>query len=185
MYEVLTVVPVSIAKDLCDRKRIMDYNTMPNVNPAILDAVREFMNENVGYENLPIACLQISKKQSDDNSNVLHYIPANSKDNVLFQLEMPEDMVVSVNYQDLLDASSEIETLGGDIDSIECAKEDFKELLIIGGNPSDPETISFIPFLEYSKCKLYARFDENFQPKEMELPGIDRMPLAKLAAFVD
>ena len=185
MYEVLTVVPVSIAKDLCDRKRIMDYNTMPNVNPAILDAVREFMNENVGYENLPIACLQIGKKQSDDNSNVLHYIPANSKDNVLFQLEMPEDMVVSVNYQDLLDASSEIETLGGDIDSIECAKEDFKELLIIGGNPSDPETISFISFLEYSKCKLYARFDENFQPKEMELPGIDRMPLAKLAAFVD
>lgn len=185
MITMLTVVPTSLAMDLCKKKRVRDYNTLPQLHPAIVDAVREFMTNNVGYSELPMACLDIRPSDGDTGADVFSYIPTNSKENVLFQLEMPDDMIVSVDYQTLLNASNdakEMESIPGELDLI---KEELQDNLIIGELPTSKEVISFIPFLEYSRCKLYARFNNNFEPVELDLPGLEKMPLAKLSAFMD
>jgi hypothetical protein len=182
----LTVVPTELAASLCDKKKVKDYNTLPQLNKAVIETVREFMTENVGYSELPMACLRINaKNESIEESDFFHYIPANSKENVLFQLEMPEDMIVSISYQTLLDASVEAEECGGDRDGLALVKEDLMEQLKVGELSESEEVISFIPFLEYTRCKFYARFDDNFEPIEIDLPGLEKLPLAKLSAFVD
>lgn len=186
MVKMLTVVPKDLAASLCSKQRVKDYNTLPQLHRSVIEAVRGFMTENVGYSELPMACLEISSKGGiNDSSDFFHYIPANSKENVLFQLEMPDDMIISVPYQVLLSASEEASMCEDDPDTIELIKEDLIEALTVGGISDSGEVITFIPFLEYSKCKFYARFDANFKPIEIDLPGLETIPLAKLSAFMD
>ncbi len=185
---VVTVVPTSLAQDLVKKRKITNFNTMQHINSHILDAVREFMTDNVGYADLPMACLNTKARTfKNGSSEIFHYLPSNSKDSVLFIMQMPEDMIVSVAYSDLLDASSEASDCEGDEDSIEIVKEDFKELLNLGQGDfdGDEEVIDFVPFLDYQKCKGYAKFDENFEAKDFNLPGIEKIVLAKLTAFIE
>lgn len=185
---VLTVIPSHLAQDLVTKRKIENFNTMKHINSNILDAVREFMTENVGYENLPLACLNTQTKAlRSDSSEIFHYLPSNTKDSILFVMQMPEDMIVSVPYSELLDASNEATDCGDDLDSIEIVKEDFKELLTLGPGDFDEgeEVIDFVPFLDYQKCKGYARLDENFEAKDFSIPGIEKIVLARLTAFIE
>ena len=185
---VVTVLPEKMANELSKKRKIKDYNTLPNISESILEAVREFMTDNVGYANLPIACLN-ANSVVDGGKEIFHYIPTNSKDGVLFVIQMPEDMIISVPYQTLLEASEDAKGCEGDEDSLEFIKEDFKEQLSVGPGDfdTDSEMIEFIPFLDYTKCKGYAVFDENFnsQKQTLNLSGVERCTLARLSAFIN
>lgn len=188
---ILTVLPTELAQQLSQQRRLKDYNTLPKLNQNVLEAVREFMIDNVGYEHLPMACLCANAKNLQmDSSEIFHILPANSKNSVLFIIRMPEDMIVSVPYQALLDASEEADACGDDEDSIELFKDDFKSQLSVGqlGSDSDEEVIEFIPYLDYSKCKGYANFNQNFGTDGTAnniLPDIKEYAVAKLTAFID
>jgi hypothetical protein len=183
-----TVVPVALANDLREKRRIKNYNTLKQLDTNILDAVREFMTDHVGFSYLPIACLSLNKRASAmDSTELFHYLPANNKENVLFQLQMPSDMIVTVAYEELLSASRAAKECV-DSEDVEIVKEDLKELLVIGeGDPADAdeEVISFIPFLDYTYCKFYAKFDDNFETSELDMPGIKKLSLARLSAFIE
>ncbi len=185
---VVTVLPAKMANELSKKRKLQDYNTMPNISEAILDAVREYMTDNVGYANLPIACLN-ANSVVDGGEEIFHYIPANSKDGVLFVIQMPEDMIISVPYQTLLEASEDAKGCEEDVDSLEFIKEEFKDQLSVGPGEfeEDMERIEFIPFLDYSKCKGYAVFDENFNShkQEFNLAGVEKCTLARLEAFIN
>jgi len=189
MVNMYTVVPIELAMDLKEKRRIKDYNTLPQLNTAILDAVREYMTENVGFSELPMACLSLNRRASAmDSTELFQYLPINNRENVLFRLKVPEDMVITVSYDILLSMSKSADECGNDPDEIEIIKEDFKDLLILGDGgymDSDEEAISFIPFLDYNCCEFYAKFDENFHTSELEIPGIKKFSLAKLSAFID
>lgn len=188
LVKMVTVVPVELAKDLQEKKRIKNYNALPQLNKTIIGAVREFMTENIGYDDLPIACLSINAKLENDNgSDVAQILPSNSKNNVLFLLNMPKDMIVSIPYCDLLDASEEAESCNDDEDSLQFVAENFKDQLVLGAPDyaDDEEVIEFIPFIDYERCKKYAKFNDNFEASEFELPGIERCSLAKLSAFIE
>lgn len=44
--------------------------------------------------------------------------------------------------------------------------------------------ISFIPFVDYKKCKYFAVFNAKFEAdKEFAIPGIDRIPMRELTTF--
>lgn len=184
MITMLTVVPTELATDLCEKRKVKSYNTLPQLHPAVLESVREFMTENVGYSDLPMACLNVNSK-SRAESNVFEAIPTNHHESVLFQLDMPDDMIVSIDRGTLMDLSGEAYDCEDSPDDLEMIKDDLKEQLVVGEIPDVEEVISFIPFLEYSRCKLYAKFDKNFKPIELDLPGLEKIPLARLSAFVD
>lgn len=189
LVNMYTVVPIELAAALKEKKKVKDYNTLPQLNSNILDVVREFMTDNVGFSDLPMACLSVSKKVVRmDSTELFHYLPANNKSNVLFQLQMPNDMIVTVSYDELLNASQSANEAEGDDFELELIKEEFKENLFLGECDyldMDDEVISFIPFLAYDYCKFYAKFDENFETGEFDIPGIEKISLAKLSAFID
>ena len=52
------------------------------------------------------------------------------------------------------------------------------------GPTTDPNMISFIPFVDYKKCKYFAVFNAKFEAdKEFAIPGIDRIPMRELTTF--
>lgn len=185
--KMVIVVPMEIAQDLVEKKRIKNYNSLPQLNKEIINAVREFMTDNVGYDDLPMACLGLNTKtEGADSSEVAQYLPSNSKDSVFFLLQMPKDMIISIPYQDLLSASEEANAAANDPDSLEFIIESFKDQLTLGADTNDDEEIiEFIPFLEYDRCKKYAKFNDNFETTDVVFPGIERCSLARLSAFID
>lgn len=183
-----TVVPVTLAKQLATEKRIKDYNTLPQLNPVLLKLVKEYMVDNVGYPNLPIACLRSVKSRgavtNSDVLDILSIIPANSNTSVLFQLEMPDDMVVSVRFIELLDASEEAGKLDlSDELDIDYLREKLEEMLHVGCESMEDDMICFIPFLDSSKCTFYSQFDSEFNTVDLQLPGIRQMDIKELTSF--
>ena len=133
MVTMLTVVPINMASSLKEKVKIKSYNTLPNIQSSVLEAVKSFMNKRVGYNELPMACLEISGDLTDvDTEDIFHYIPTNCKETVLFQLEMPEDMIISVKYQDLLDASQDAEEFSDDPEFLQDVLDEFTSKLVQG-----------------------------------------------------
>ena len=60
----LTIVPKQLAVDLNSEHRIQDYNTLPQLNQKVLDTIRQFFSDKVGYSNLPMACLMQPKDKN-------------------------------------------------------------------------------------------------------------------------
>ena len=50
LVKMVTVVPVELAKDLQEKKRIKNYNALPQLNKNIIVDFLEFMTENNLYE---------------------------------------------------------------------------------------------------------------------------------------
>lgn len=186
--KMLTVVPVSLAATLSQSQRIKDYNTLPQINNQTLMLIREYMTSRIGYENLPMACLCCMNGGSDSISgeDIMTRLPMNSKNSVLFQLEMPEDMIISINFDELLSISEEIGSIDiNDSFEMELAKDRLFDSLSLGVDESLDDPISFIPFLAKDRCKFYAKFDDNFDSEFMNLPGLERVDIRKLASFMN
>lgn len=183
----LTVVPIQLAQQLAEKKRVKDFNNFPQINMDVLQAIRTYMTEHVGYDDLPMACLSQSKVDlSAENvgESIGTYLPVNSKESVLFQLEMPEDMIVSVKFSDLLEASNEANDAVGKED-LELTLDMLTDNLSLGVLPDETEEqIFFIPFLDSERCKFYASFNKNFDTNELKLPGIEQVNLRQLQSFV-
>lgn len=54
----LTIVPSKYAKDFKEKGRISNFSTLPQIHPAALDVIRNFVSENIGYDDLPLASLK-------------------------------------------------------------------------------------------------------------------------------
>ena len=185
----LTIVPKNLAINLNTSRRIQDYNTLPQLHPIVLSTIRDFFNDKVGYSNLPMACLMQPK---DKNGKLMiqkdfsDYLPTNNQDSVLFLLEMPDDMIVSINYEQLLEISSIVEEFEDDSSMLDLYKEDLVAALQVGIDYNDENLISFIPFLDYSRCKFFAAFNSNFEPDEsLTMPGLSQLNLRELQMFMD
>lgn len=186
----LTVVPINLAEQLVKEKRIQNYNTLPQLNEALLPLIQEIMVEKIGYPNIPMACLKSARTKGDlittDAMDVLSVLPANSKNSVLFQLEMPEDMVLTGSFSELLEISAEASELDtADDYDLDYLKEKLEELLSLGCGNDVKDPICFIPFLDSSKCTFYSQFDSEFKTKNLDLPGIRQLDIKELTAFLN
>lgn len=186
----LTAVPSNLALELCNKKRIKDYNTLPQLNQQVLELIRECMVQRVGYSNLPMACLS-QAKSSDGHAvtgdDILTYLPVNSKTSVIFQLEMPEDMIISIDFGELLEVSQMADEMTNPPTEMErdILRMTLEDKLFLGMNPEIGDPISFIPFLDLARCRFYAKFNDNFETEELNLPGIEKMSLIELTSFVN
>lgn len=181
--DIITIVPETIAKQLEQKQRVTGYFALQQIHPEIVKTIRGFMTDNVGYEDLPIAGLS-SMKKGITKTKLAEYLPIASKKSVLFKLCIDEDSVISVSYPALLEASSDAEE-AGDPSLVEAIVDSFRDQLYVGVS-NDEEQISFIPFLDYKKCKYYARINQDLETSsDFTLPGIQQVTLRELTSFLE
>lgn len=187
--KMLTVVPANLATELAQKKKIKDYNTLPQINKTVLRLVKECMVERVGYHNLPMACLSSVKNANGkpiDGEDIFTYIPLNSKDSVIFQLEMPDDMLLSISFSDLLNISAEADGMDtSDEMELEYLKDELGDKMILGFDDGMEDPISFIPFLAFDRCQFYAKLDNDFKTKDLKITGIPETNLRELSSFMN
>lgn len=158
----LTIVPNRYVHDFKEKGRISNFNTLPQLHPKAMEVIRDFVKENVGYDNLPLASLKCAMTGSLDGVDLQEYLSINAHDSVLFQLEVPEDMIVSVDYDTLLQYSENMKNSMDDFQML-MEQEMLTEELFVGIANDSEGMISFIPFLDYDRCKFFARLDKNFK----------------------
>lgn len=158
----LTIVPNRYARDFKEKGRISNFSTLPQIHPKAMEVIRNFVKDNVGYDNLPLASLKCATAGSLDGVDLQEYLSMNAHDSVLYQLEIPEDMIVSIDYDSLLRYS---DNMKNSFDNFQLLMEQemLTEELFIGIADDSEGMISFIPFLDYNRCKFYAKLDRDFK----------------------
>lgn len=189
----LTAVPSSLAQQLIQNKRISDYNTMPSLNIDVLKIIRRLMVEQIGYDELPMACLSCIQSHDTDSSgeqidisSIFTYIPVNTKKSVIFQLEMPEDMLLSISLSKLLAISADANLVDmSNPDEASFIRDRLEDEMILGYDESINDPISFIPFLAFDKCKFYAKLGDDMNISDLDAAGIHGTDLRELSSFVN
>ena len=70
----LTIIPRAIAEGLSSRERINDYNNLPQLNKEVLDVIKEYIANQIGFESVPIAGLCQRKDPSGKLMITAHYL---------------------------------------------------------------------------------------------------------------
>lgn len=185
----LTIVPRSVVEGLINDTKVENFNNLPQLRKEVLQTLKEFVQEEIGFQSVPLASLC---QRKDANTGKLmiktdfaEYIPVNAKESILLLLEIPEDQIVSIDYKTLLDISSSFDNTNGDAYEVEYLKEQLKDSLSLGPSTSENE-ISFIPFLDRKKCKYFAAFNSQLEAdKSFTIPGIDKIPMQELTTFTN
>ena len=180
--KMLTVVPTTLAVQLMQKKRITDYNTLPQINKDVMRVIKEIMAQRVGYENLPMACLSgIPNSTEVSGESVLSVLPMNSRNSVIFQLEMPEDMILSISFSTLLDISNEInDPQSSEIDFL-C--QDLEDAMVLGFDSSLDDPVSFVPFLALDKCKCLVQITDEIKDEDLHMDAVTEVSLRALTSF--
>ena len=184
MVKMVTAIPKGLAQEF--RKRgIVEHNTLPQLDSKFLDEIRQFMHENTGYEQYPVACL--SRMHNNEVSirgavgGLADYIPVKAKESIIFELIAPEDTIVSIEYDAMLNANAAF-SLATDKNDLSYVAEELHAVLKVG--PVDAaDTISFVPGLLLSRCKYFTILDSEFRAGEFEFPGVEQVNLQNLKSF--
>lgn len=179
----LTIVPLKYVKNFKDVGRIGNFNTLPQIHERAMGTIRNFVSENIGYDDLPLASLKCAQIGSLDGINFEDYLLVNSNDSVIFQLEIPDDMIVSVEYDKLLECSRNMFNCTDEFE-LDLEAEDLENSLILGIGDDSEGLISFIPFLDYNRCKFFAKLSKDFRAERGTLDNnISKIKLKKLSSF--
>lgn len=183
----ITVVPMNLAQQLTKTKRIQNYNAIGQINEKLIDCIKQELCDKVGYENTPIACLsKVEHKEStikNVGSKINMYLPVKAADSVILELKMPKDSILSMEYQELLELSEQLDDAEGDEDEITYILDELRDNLRVGVDESLDTAISFISFVELEKCQFFATLNAAFKANNFELAGIEKVELRQLSTF--
>jgi hypothetical protein len=189
VVKLIVAVEEEKARALISECRLSDLDTMPSLHHKIKDIIRECIADNIGYNNTPIAGLSRYNGEPSDlktvGTNLNEFLPINPNNGstVLFELQMPQDMVVSVSYEKLLFYSNHVRNAIDD-DDASLYLEEFSEGLQLGYSESeDEEMISFIPFIDLKRCKFYARINPSWDISDFNVPGVEQIRLNQMEIF--
>ena len=184
----VTAIPKALAMELREKKRIINFNTLPQLHPKLIDSIKKYFEEVVGYHDSPIACLsRVGHKDSTIKSigaSVCDFIPVKANDSVVLELNMPEDCIVSIGYEDLLNFSRDLTDCNGDRVAENDTLAYFLNFLSVGLGDGCSDTISFVPFIEMEKCQFFAILDKSFGLADFSLRGVEKVSLHELNTFI-
>lgn len=192
---VITAVSKQYVKQLTSQKqRIVKINTIPGIASEALQVIRDYYTENVGYDDIPIACLgrlnnkSVNLRSADSAVVEAGVLPVRANDTMLLEIQLPYDMIVSVDLEAILCASREFSSAASDYDK-QCIAERLSDQLVVG-IPSEDEggtadMLSFIPFLDLTQCSHFAVLDNSFNKQDLGVGSRWKaMPITEVAAFL-
>jgi hypothetical protein len=187
--ELVTVLSEELTKKFTHEKQYRDIDGLPDLNKHIKRAVSRFIADNVGYEtNIPIAAISRYNSLPGNIPSIglsagdILQMKAGS---ALWQLIMPEDMAVSVAYEDLQAYSNILnryEAQKASEETIEMAIDEFMDTMSVGYLERD-DVISFIPFIDLQRCKFFARIDQSWGLGGFSIPGVEELKLSSMGVF--
>jgi hypothetical protein len=186
IIKIMTSLDKEQTQSLRSHKKLEGFDNMQHIHHRIKDAIRQFMRDNVGYDKVPIAALSRYNNDSGEISKVQHnireHIPTLAG-YVLFELHMPEDMIISVSAENLI-IYTEILQNSGNESLNDIYMEEFKDCMHLG-YPTDKgeDIVSFIPFIDASRCKFFAHIDRSWNISELDMPGMEQIHLANMSMF--
>lgn len=183
IIKLVVVIPHSSFAEFKEKKRLEAVDTMPNIHPSARAAIKAFIQTNTGYVNEPIACLSRFRGGPGTISNVkidVREVLTTSPGTTLWELHMPDDMLVSVTHEDLMRISSAMHKETNP-NMLELLSEDLQDLLHPGVIDGE-EVISFIPFIDFSKCKAVAKIDNYWGMEDLNI-GIEQVRLFGVNVF--
>jgi hypothetical protein len=185
LIKMITVLSRDKAIEFIATRRVTGLDTMPQIHKKIKEGIRNYIRDNVGYDDVPIASLSklngFPGELKSVGTGISDYIPTKAG-TVLFELHMPEDMVVSVSFGDLL-AYSKLIGEAGSVDEQDMHLSEFLERIQTGYTDDEDDVISFIPFIDQSKCKFFALIDQSWDIGGFSVPGADEVKLANMEMF--
>lgn len=186
IVKLIIVMTKQQAESLLFNKRVESIDSMPHIDPKVKQVIRDYMEENVGYSNTPIAGLSKWNGEPSDlrevQTNVGDYIKL-QKDNVMFELHVPRDLVISVNFEDLINISTQVSRSTRDFE-VEFYLDELKDRLHVGYSENDAEDlISFVPFVDLRTCKLFALINPTWDIGDYDIPGLEQVNLRDMNLF--
>jgi hypothetical protein len=185
--KLITVIPRDLAIQFIDVKRISNtLDTIPQVDKVLKNAIKECIKENIGYDNEPIAGLSRYNNTASElkvvGTSISSYIPT-KPGSTLWELHMPDDMVMSMPFTELLSYNQQIKEIDpSDQDMIDMIVEDFKSRIKLGYVEED-DVISFIPFIDLKRCKFFALIDQSWSIGDFSVPGVEQVKLTNMHMF--
>jgi hypothetical protein len=185
LIKIMTALTKEQTESFIIKKKIEGFDNMPHIHSRIKDAIRTYMQDNVGYDQVPLAALSRYNNSAGEILNVKtavsDYIPTLAG-SVLFELHMPEDMIVSVGAEDLITYTNLIKDSNND-ELIEIYMEEFKDHINLGYLTGEADIVSFIPFIDLNRCKFFAHIDRSWNISELDIPGVEQLRLANMSMF--
>lgn len=184
MIKMVTAIPKNLAMEF-RKNGVIWHNTMPQLNDRFIEETKRFMMENTGYNDYPVACM--SKIRGRDVAiqaaadGLADYIPVRANESIIFELAMPKDAIVSIDYNELLRINSEI-SLASDKEDLQYVVEELYSALVVGMQEVD-DVVSFVSGLALSRCKFFTVLDSDFNVSDFDFPGVEQVKLNNLNTF--
>ena len=184
---VLTAISKDASQLLLKEKILKTYNSLPQLNANALAAIKIFLENNVGYSGIPLACLSKIDSESVNINSALNslskFIPLKAGESIILELEVSADCLATIEFNLLLEIAS---ILGKAIDTsdIQFLQEELINKLSIGAPVDSVDSISFIPMLSIKQCKFYALVNGSFGADRILFSDIKRVDLNSLDLFV-
>lgn len=181
----VAVVPPELLDSFLADKKLEGVDGMPSLSSFVKEGLRRYIQRKVGYDGNPIACLSNYNGTPPELSKVWKHMDevlTVRTGSSLWELRMPEDMLVSVDLQDLLTISEETQGMDYDDEDADLYIEDLESILKVGYKEGQ-ETVSFIPFLDLKKCRVGMVLAEGWSANKLAIPGIRFLDLKTLNVF--
>lgn len=116
--------------------------------------------------------------------SVLSVLPMNSRNSVIFQLEMPEDMILSISFSTLLDISNQANEINDPQSSeFDFLCQDLEDAMVLGFDSSLDDPVSFVPFLALDKCKCLVQITDEIKDEDLHMDAVTEVSLRALTSF--
>lgn len=184
---VLTAISKDASQLLQKEKIIKTYNSLPQLSANALDAIKMFLENNVGYSGIPLACLSKIDSESVNINSAINslskFIPLKAGESIILELEVSADCLATIEFNLLLEIAS---ILGKAIDTsdIQFLQDELINKLSIGIPADSVDSVSFIPMLSIKQCKFYALVNGSFGADRILFSDIKKVDLNSLDLFV-
>jgi hypothetical protein len=185
VLRLVVVIPHKAFHEFVDKKKLESVDTLPNLHERARAAIKEFVQEHTGYSKEPIACLSKFRGAPGSLRSIgvdVREILTSSPGSTIWELKVQEDMVVSVDYETLMDISYKMHQQT-DEEFLDFLAEELKQFLVQGKLDESDDVISFIPFLALSKCLSVSKIDDFWGMEELNVPGVETVKLLGINVF--
>lgn len=170
----LVIIDVDTAKTLRDKNaRLTECPEFDTIPAPFKEAIRLFIMDNVGFSSGPIFALsrlndeKVSLYSTGDSGYRMEDVLPHKTGDYMFELSMPEDMIVSIGVEKLFEIKEQGEVFGFDDEDI---LEMLKSELVVGIHvPGAANVFSFIPVIKQEHCSKFVRISENWEADYKDL----------------